>query len=109
MSHLDDELREALRRQQPPAGFTQRVLARVAERQRSRWKTLLAAFRMPRLRWAAAAAVVVAMVAGFQFQRQRQIRAQGELAKEQVVLALRITASELQVARQKVREVISVR
>jgi hypothetical protein len=57
---------------------------------------------------AAAAALVAAVAGGMQYrnvERARAERAAGEAAKEQVIKALRITASTLQVVQEKVREV----
>ena len=104
MSRLEDLLKEAMHRREPPAGFTERVLSRIANERpiRNRRKSLFDLFRLPQLRWAGALAAMIALVAGVEFYRQRQIRIEGELAKEQVMLALRITASELQYAKQKV-------
>lgn len=73
MSRLDDELRRAFRREEPPADFTARVLARLDEplpqAKPSRWRAILSIFEMPRLGWAMAAAalVVVAIVSVWQF------------------------------------------
>lgn len=84
MSDIEQELREALRHKQPPAGFDRRVAERVALSRRSR------------LRWrqwtpAAVAACVLMSIGGAYWQRQRQ----AERAKEQLVLALQITAQKL--------------
>ena len=108
MSQLDDALREALRREEPPVDFTARVMARLgAPRPKvNRWEALLAALRTslrtPALRWAAVSVLGLLVVFGFQYHRERQLRAQGELAREQVILALRITGNKLQIAQAKV-------
>lgn len=111
MSRFEDELREALQREQPPEGFTDRVLARVdvAARRSGVWSRLADAFRVPALRWATVAVVAVATVIGVQYYRTREIRAEGEAAKQQVMLALHITGNKLQVAQQKVRQLSSGR
>jgi negative regulator of sigma E activity len=111
MNELDDELRNALRREPAPAGFAERVLRRVGEQaavaepgqapRRAAWT------RGP-ARLAAAAAIVAAVAGGIQyrsFERARVEREAGEAAKEQVIKALRITASKLQLVQAKVREV----
>jgi hypothetical protein len=65
MSRLDDELRLAFRRQEPPAGFAERVMERVAARPAPKpkwWETLASLFQPPRIRWVAigvAASLVV--------------------------------------------------
>ena len=105
MSRFDEELREALKRVEPPEGFTGRVLARVAkERGKTTW---LERFRRslpaPGMRWMAVAAVMLAIVAGLEYQREADRRARGEQAKEQVMLALKITAQQIQIAERSVQ------
>lgn len=97
MNPLDDELRQALRRTAPPDGFAERVLARAAARRPKIARRL-------RLRWLAAAAAILALFTVW-FDRERDRRLAAENAKEQVVLALKITAEKLQLAREKVRKV----
>jgi hypothetical protein len=110
MSRLEEELRQALRREEPPGGFAERVLARAAARsaRRGRWTSWLHLPWPAQLRWVAAAAAMLVMTfSGFEYYQQRQARVRGEQAKEQVMLALRIAAGELQFTRQKVRQHIS--
>lgn len=99
MSRLDDELRNALRRQDAPPGFAERVLARAAAEPAKRgWFDWLA---WPHLRWVTAVAAMVMVVAGVTWERERRMRAEGELAKQRLMLALRITASKLQFVKEK--------
>lgn len=96
MSRLEDELKEALRRTEPSDGFAERVLARAAaEHPRGWWERRGFLFREPmfRLSWVAVATVV--LVTGVYSYRLRQERIRGEHAKQEVVLALRLAASEL--------------
>ena len=58
-------------------------------------------------RWLAAAAAVVLLAGGFEMQRER--RARGEFARDQVMLALRITGSKLQLVKEKIDAIDSVR
>ena len=106
MRPLDDELRSALRRAEPPAGFVERIMARLATQPapRARWAQVIQSFfRMPKLRWAAVGAVTcLLLVVGFVQYRQRQ-RAQGEMAKEQLKQALHIASSKLNLARKRVQ------
>ena len=109
MSELENRLREALRREEPPEGFADRVLAAVAGRDvpldRKRAAPFRAWFGAPRLRWAAAFAGVVLVIAGgAEYRKQRLERLEGERAKEQVMLALRITGSKLRMIQAKVQE-----
>ncbi len=104
MNHFDDELRKAMGRVDPPEGFAERVLARVAEeRAKPRLVDRLRSwFGMPGLRLAAAVAMIAVIVAGVGYEREVRRRAEGERAKEQVMLALRITADKIQVAQRGV-------
>lgn len=106
---LNDELRRALGREDPPIGFEARLMARLSSESRretgfARW------FRFPRLRLplmtrlAFTAVVCLVVVAGVQLERQRQERIEGEAAKEKLMQALRVTGTELQSVREKVIE-----
>lgn len=102
---FDQQLREALRTRPAPQGFTERVMRRVPGPrviQKRRRTTLF--FRFPAAaRLAAVASVLVAvLVGGMVYQRQRQIA--GERARQQVLLALRITGTTLQQVEQKVNQ-----
>ena len=100
MTNLEDELREAFRRQEPDGAFVKRVLRRIPDEQHARSRTVL--------QWAAAAAIVVAIGGGLQYsavQRAREERVRGEAAAEQLREALRITGSKLQVVQAKFKEI----
>lgn len=107
MSRLDDELREALRREEPPEGFAERVLARIERRpeRAPAWRGWLAGFRAPRLRWATAFATLALVIGGVEYRNWAVEQAEGERAKEQVMLALRITGSKLRLAQAKVQRI----
>jgi hypothetical protein len=106
MSRLEDELRNALRREDPGPQFTRKVLARVAAEppRRAWWRALASCFHAPRLRWAAAGAMAGALLifSGLEYRREQRIRAEGEAAKQQLVLAMRIAGSKLHMAQAKV-------
>ncbi len=120
MNRFDEELRHALRREEPSPDFTDRVMARIAElqkrekpREKTDWLRRLAEFFQPtRMKWATvgAMAVVLAIAAfGVNYRRvNERMRlaeiAEGERAKEQVMLAMRIASAKLNVARKKVHE-----
>jgi hypothetical protein len=95
--NLDDELRAALRREDPSPGFTQRVLAGRVVAQ-SQFKA--APKRMiPRMMWATAlAAMLVTGVAVTSEYRQQK----AERAGRDAVLALRIAAEKLNQTRDKI-------
>jgi hypothetical protein len=80
MDWLDDELKRAFEREEPPAGFAARTISRT-QRGKGFW--------LPRWAVAAAAAVVIAS-AGYGYRWRR-----GEEAKQQVLLAFRITAATM--------------
>jgi hypothetical protein len=109
MSRLDDELRNAFRREDPGEDFTNRVLERAAAQPATRgWRTrLAAAFSPSGNRWAAAAlaASLLLGVGGIELRRQQQRRAEAEAAKAQLMTALRIAGSKLRLAQEKVLQV----
>lgn len=120
---LEKALREALQREEPSPDFTARVMARLAEQpepepvvqpsERVHWWHRLVGqftnwFQMPQLQWVTAGALAcVLLAAAFgvrQYrERQREI-AEGERAKEQVMLALQIASTKLNAAQRKVRQ-----
>jgi hypothetical protein len=106
--HFDDQLRQVLRRKEPPPGFADRVMARLPAAHPGRQPQL---DRRPRFmerlgrpfawRWLAAAAACLMMVAGIdRYQDYRR----GLQAREQLLLALRITEQKLAVVESKVDE-----
>ena len=89
MDWLEQELRRALAREDPPASFEERVHRAVAVR------------RFPFRQWLAmAATVVIAAGAGWGYREYR-----GHVAKEQVKLALRIAAVRINHIQNQVRGV----
>jgi len=107
---LEDALRKALRPEEAPEGFALKVLARAQqqnsaaqEAQRTSW---LSMFSQPFVRWAALAAVSICLViGGVHYRNLQRQRAEGEAAKQQLMLALRIAGSKLQLAKEKVNEI----
>ncbi|HKO57347.1 MAG TPA: hypothetical protein VJ276_15840 [Thermoanaerobaculia bacterium] len=88
--NLDHELRAALQRKTPAPGLAERVLARAGEAPR----------KPRRVQWAVAASLILtASLAGWTAHR----RAEGERAREQVLLAMRIAGSKVAYAQQQVR------
>ena len=104
MNELHDELRRALRREDPPAGFADRVMRRLETRQP---EPRIPMVKPSLMRWAAAAMLVAALGGGLQYRgvQQERERIRGEAAKEQVMKALRITADKLQVVQSAVKEI----
>ncbi|MFN7922365.1 MAG: hypothetical protein U0Q16_19840 [Bryobacteraceae bacterium] len=94
MSGFEKQLKDTLARQEPPAGFADRVLSRVAdETERASW------WRANWFRWSTAlASLAILTVGGWRYQEYRQ----GESAKQQLMLALEITAEKLAKVEQKI-------
>ncbi|MBI5282684.1 MAG: hypothetical protein HY858_13450 [Candidatus Solibacter usitatus] len=99
---FEQELKRALGRQQPPAGFAQRVMARVERRRPSP-----ASYRIgPRwAQWAVAASLIVASATGTSWYRQRQERARAEEARQQILLAMRVTAEKIGHVQQTIKRI----
>ncbi len=87
MSRFEHDLRESLRRQQPPAGFAEQVIARARARERRITPTPW--------QWVAVAAMLVLMAGGFALVREQRRQAETERNKEQLIVALQITSSKL--------------
>ena len=90
--NLEDDLRAALRREDPSPGFAQRVVTRAKSNPAPRsW--------FPKMMWATAlAAMLVIGFAAVSEYREKK----AERAGREAVLALRITAEKLNSARDKV-------
>jgi hypothetical protein len=102
MNPLDQELKNALRRREPSADFTRRVMAGLQSMPvgKQGWSEVIGNFfRFPALRWAAAAAICAALVIGaLAYRRHQQTVARGEMARAKVLLALHIASAKLNVA-----------
>jgi hypothetical protein len=99
MSPLDDEmksgLKSALKRREPPPGFTERVISRLPAAPHRRWAHS----------WMAAAAAALIAILGlgaYEYQRSERVRREGERAKAELVFALEIASEKLQHTRAKV-------
>jgi hypothetical protein len=88
MREFEDELRSALRRQEPPPDFADRVLARARSKGAPR-----------RLSWVAAAiaAGLLLSLGGFEYRQY-----EGREAKRELLLALEIAGSKLSIAQEKI-------
>jgi hypothetical protein len=105
MHFSEDELREALRRQDPGESFTKDIMARVARQQAqgpatpnrsSRFRELWFGMKLrPVLAGVLSVALVCVGSLGFLHHRRVQEQRAGETAKQQVFLALRITNAKL--------------
>ena len=94
--NLEDDLRRALRRESPAPGFASRVMQRIesdAKPQPRRW-------------WrAVAASLTLTVVLGAWGAHEIHQRREGERAKEQVLLALRIAGEKVRYAQSEVRTI----
>src|SRR5262245_41809801 len=98
MSQFERDLRETLKRREPPAGFAGKVLARSREieerkEQRSAWKWSW--------RWLTATATLVIVVGGILGYREHSRQLQAEKSKEELMFALRLTGTKLRLVQQK--------
>jgi hypothetical protein len=99
---LEKDLEHVLRRERPPAGFAARVMRRVEEEERGRQRHSSRGYGSW---WRAAAAMLLLTIAGGGWLTHYEIeRHEGERAKAQVLLALRITGAKMHAAREQVRE-----
>jgi hypothetical protein len=96
--NLEDQLRDALRRQDPPEGFAERVIQNAGP--------LRVQFRSvppkPRFRWLLPAVAVAAAVAVVFSVSVQHRRAQEELAGRQAIYALQLVAEGLNMAQSEV-------
>jgi hypothetical protein len=93
---LEQDLRHALRRESPPAGFSSRVLQRIDRERHPK----------PRRWWRAVAAslTLTALLGGWGAHAIHE-RREGERAREQVLLALKIAGEKVRYAQQEVRDI----
>jgi hypothetical protein len=94
MSQFEHDLKESLKRREPPPGFAERVLAHTYATEKPGffgWRGLVAV-----------AALVLVMIGGGAFFVQEQRRqAEAEQKKEQLMAALRITGSKLRLVEER--------
>ena len=111
-NRLENALKDALRREEVPENFAAKVLTRVAQKsaEGEPQHSWLSVFSRPSLRWAAVAAVSICITLGaLHYRHLQRERAQGEAAKQQLMLALRIAGTKLQLAKSKVNEINAAR
>ena len=101
MPFSEDDLREALRRKEPSAEFTAKVMARVGQPPGNAGNTephsVLPMRRLTAVRWTAAAALAACLLAavGLQQYQRRQEQIRAERAQKQAMLALQVTTEKL--------------
>lgn len=90
---IDRELQRMLARKAAPAGFEDRVMARLENRRR------------PAIRWAVPMALAASLLVGvFSFQQYERIRA--EKARRDLERALGIASSKIELVGMKAREAL---
>ena len=97
---LEQELKSALRQQRPRPGFSERVAA--AAKTDHHWQEKRRVYSMRR---AFAAAALLTIVLGSWTAREVAQRREGERARNEVLLALRLTGEKLRDVREQVHEV----
>src|SRR2546428_3509396 len=107
MNRLEDELKNALRRKEPPPDFAGRLLARIPvspAAKPSGWQALLSLFRTPQRRWVTASvmACLFVWIGIVQYRKYQEVKVEGELAKTQVMLALHIASTKLNLVQKMV-------
>jgi hypothetical protein len=110
MTPFEQELKKALARREPAAGFSERLLARIEEERRAAavpwWRKLLPQSRRM-MAWAAPVCAVALLTSGTVLYQEHQRTVQGERARQQLLLALRITSDKLQATERQLHEVES--
>ena len=96
MNDFEDLLREELRHREPPAGFAERVMARVPARPPGR------VFVMPWRSVAAIAAMLALVFGGLLYQQHREAE-RAKAANRQLMFALRLAAEKMQRVQQRVQ------
>ena len=107
--NLEDDLRRALRRTDPPLDFANRVIAEVkrnsVQRESKAGSQADVIARFPLKQWFAAAATLALVAAGgaryYQYQQQL---AQAERAQAEVMLALQVTSDAFAIVQAKLQD-----
>lgn len=102
MTPFEEELKRALRRQEPSADFTERVLARCASSEATA-RVQVSFWQSWRFAFATAALCVLMLGSGAAYQ-QHERTVKGMAAKRQLLLAMRIAGNKLQQVQEKLKE-----
>jgi hypothetical protein len=107
---LEQELHRALKRKDPPGGFDDRVLSRIARGQSETVHSATVRRGWARMALSIAASLLVAFGATYyvQQEQERQLRenqAQTEQVARDVVLALQIASETISAAQARVQEI----
>ena len=99
---MHDELRDALRRVDPPAGFADRVIEKARVNDVRLKADATKGGTKVSWGWAVAATLVVALGGGAWYRVEERRRQEGEEAKRQVLLSLNIAGTKLRSIEMKV-------
>lgn len=102
---LESSLRQALERKDAPEWFADGVMARVRSEGMNPRRNWLAGWVGSGgwMRWAAAVATVAIVFGGVRWEQERRQRLQGEAAKAQLMMALKMTGEKLRMAQVRVQ------
>ena len=101
---IEKDLKDALKRKSAPAGFAETVMKKIEVEDRRSRLSGQPVFHGNRWRAVAAATLLTAVIGGWAAHQVAE-RREGERAKEEVLLALRITSEKLSDAREHVNEI----
>jgi hypothetical protein len=102
MDEIEKALKAALQREPAPSRFADQVLRKASMLATPGVPPIVPWWRMFPVRWAMAGVVVVACMVGGLAEHARQQRIRGEQARQQVLLALRITGTKLRAVQRQV-------
>jgi anti-sigma-K factor RskA len=105
MTPFEEELKKALARREPGEEFARQVLARVEASRAVRARPSVWGHAWWRFA-SAAVLLVVALISGLAYRQHERV-AKGEAAKNQLLLAMRITGSQLRQAQLRVKQIES--
>ncbi len=104
MTEFEDQLRKALARKEPAEGFTARTLAKIAsgERrpQRAPWWSWVESWK-----WLAPVAAALVVLVSVSVYRQHERDEQGQLAKQKLMMAMKLTSVKLQETQHRVMQI----
>jgi hypothetical protein len=102
--NLENDLRRALRREPPPAGFAGRVLQRIeVEEGQSRVSGQAGSAHFRWWRATAASVMLAAVLGGYALHEVH--RREGERARDEVLRAMSIASAKVRYAQQQVRQI----
>ena len=98
MEQFERNLREVLRRREPPAGFETKVFARAREMDQ---RNGILRFWPWSWQWTAAAMLSILILGSAPIYRWRQNQIDAEKSKQELMLALRVTGSKLRLVQER--------